>query len=318
MKAVIRDGYGGPEVLRVADEAVPEPRRGEVRVKVLACSVNLSDWEALTGRPLYARMGGVRRPRRPVLGSDIVGEVDALGPEVAAFAVGDRVAADVVTRPGGFTEFACLPVADCALVPAEVGNEEAACLPQSGAIAVQGTAGAEAGRRVLINGAGGGSGTFALQLATAAGALVTAVDNAGKQRWLRELGAETVLDYRRDDFTRSGVRHDLVLDLVATRGARAVARALAAGGSYRAVGGDVRTLASIGLIGPARRPLTGTSIGILAVRTGADVTAGLLRLAVEGRLRPVVDEVVTLDRVPGALARVGRGDVRGKIVVLPT
>lgn len=318
MKAVVRDRYGGPEVLRLADVAIPEPGRGELRVKVLACSVNLSDWEALTGRPLYARMGGVRRPRRPVLGSDIVGEVDALGPGVTGFAVGDRVAADVVTRPCGFAEFACLPVADCAAVPAELGDEAAACLPQSGAIAVQGTAGVEAGRRVLVNGAGGGSGTFALQLATAAGARVTAVDNAGKQQWLRELGAETVLDHRRDDFTRSGVHYDLVLDLVATRSAPAVARALAASGTYRAVGGDVRTLASVGLIGAAMRPVTGKRIGILAVRTGADVTAGLTRLAVNGRLRPAVDEVVPLEGVPGALDRVGRGDVRGKVVVVPT
>lgn len=318
MKAVVHHRYGGPEVLGLAAVPMPEPGRGEVRVRVLACSVNLSDWEAVTGRPAYARAGGLRRPRHPVPGSDVVGEVDALGPEAAGFSVGDRVVADVVLRRGGFAEFACLPVRDCAAVPEELSDEAAACLPQSGAIAVQGMAGVSAGQRVLVNGAGGGSGTFALQLATAAGAHVTAVDNAGKQQWLRDLGAETVLDHRRDDFTRTGERYDRILDLVASRGPREVARALAPGGTYRAVGGDVATLVSIGLLGAAMRPLAGKRIGILAVRTSGEVTAGLTRLAVEGRLRPVIDEVVALEGVPDALARVGRGEVRGKIVVRPT
>jgi NADPH:quinone reductase-like Zn-dependent oxidoreductase len=318
VRAMVYDRYGGPERLRLADVPAPEPGPGEVLVRVAACSVNLSDWEYLTGRPAYARLAGLRRPRagRRVLGSDVVGHVVRLGEGVAAGdgpAVGQRVMADVVTRGGGFAELACLPASVCTPVPDGLGDEAAACLPQAGAIAVQGTAGVAAGQRVLLNGAGGGSGTLALQLALAAGAHVTAVDNAAKLDFLTGLGAHEVLDHRVSDFAATGRRWDLVLDLVATRGPRRVAAVVAAGGRYRAVGGPLRVVVPLALAGP----FTGGRVGVLAVRTGAAETAQAAALAARGALRPVVEDVLALERLPEALARTGAGAVRGKLVIRP-
>jgi NADPH:quinone reductase-like Zn-dependent oxidoreductase len=197
MKAVIQDRYGGPEHLRLADIPTPEPGKGQVRVRVLACAVNLSDWEYLVGSPLYARLaGGLFRPRRAVLGSDIAGVVDKLGQGVDEFALGDRIMGDLVMLRGGFAEHACVPAAAMIRVPDALSDEVAACLPQAGGIAVAGTEGVQTGERLLINGAGGGSGTMALQRARAAGAKVTAVDNAAKLAWLSALGAEDTIDYR--------------------------------------------------------------------------------------------------------------------------
>ena len=183
---------------------MPVPRPGEVLVEVAATSLNLSDWEGLVGSPAYARFGGLRRPRRTVLGSDIAGVVAAVGPGVTRFSVGDEVYGDNLPRQGGFAEFAIAPESVLALKPAELTFAQASTIPQAGAIALQGTARATPGARVLINGAGGGSGAFAIPLAKAAGAHVTAVDNAGKLDFMRSLGADAVIDYRAEDFTRSG------------------------------------------------------------------------------------------------------------------
>ena len=202
MKAIIQDRYGGPEHLRLADIPVPEPVRSQIRVRVLACAVNLSDWEHLIGSPLYARLvGGLMKPKRQVLGSDIVGIIDKLGPNVTDFQIGDRVMGDLVMQRGGFAQYACVSAAEMVRVPDGLSDEVAACLPQAGGIAVAGTEGLKQGDAFLINGAGGGSGTMALQLAKAAGAHVTAVDNASKIDWLKSLGADDVIDYRKQDFT---------------------------------------------------------------------------------------------------------------------
>ena len=227
MKAVVHDHYGGPEMLRLSDIDVPEPTKGQIRVKVLACSVNLSDWEHLTGSPLWVRaVAGAFRPNVKVLGSDIVGLVDKLGEGVSGFNIGQRVMGDYVMSLGGFAEYACVPAQETVEVPDALSDEIAACLPQSGGIAVSGTADLSQGDRFLINGAGGGSGTLALQLARAAGAHVTAVDNAKKSEWLATLGADDVIDYTRVDFTKTGAKWDRILDMVATRGARDLSRAL--------------------------------------------------------------------------------------------
>lgn len=317
MRAVIQDDYGGPEQLRPTELPLPEPRAGEVRVRVLACAANLSDWEYLTGHPFYARLlGGLRHPKRPVLGSDIVGRVDKLGPGVDGLSPGDRIMGDFVETRGGFAEFACVPVAHAVAVPESLPDEIAACLPQAGGIAVTGTEGVGAGTRLLINGAGGGSGTMALQLAKAAGAVVTAVDNAGKLDWLAGLGADAVIDYRQIDFTRTGVSWDVVLDMVATRGPRRIARALAPGGRYRAVGGAVPVLLSL-VLGGRFHGRDGRSIGLLLVPSGRELTGRVAAMAVDGRLAPHLEEVLPLAAVPEALARTGAGAVKGKLVIRP-
>lgn len=317
MKAVVQDRYGGPEHLRLTDLPLPEPRPGEIRVRVLACAVNLSDWEYLTGSPFYARMvGGLWRPKRAVLGSDIVGLVDKLGSGTVGFEKGHRVMGDVVMTRGGFAQFACVPAANMVPVPKGLSDEIAACLPQAGGIAVTGTKGLGAGTRFLINGAGGGSGTMALQLAKAAEAVVTAVDNAGKIDWLTDLGADAVMDFRQMDFTRTGATWDVILDMVATRGPGRIARALAQGGRYRAVGGDVRVLFSLVLGGRLYRS-GGRSIGMLMVPSGRELTAQVAQMAVQGHIAPHLEAVLPLASVPEALARTGHGEVKGKLVIKP-
>jgi NADPH:quinone reductase-like Zn-dependent oxidoreductase len=315
MKAVVYDRYGPPEVLRPAEIPTPSPAATQVLVRVAATSINLSDWECLTGSPAYARLGGWRRPARPVLGSDIAGRVEAVGAGVSRFQPGDEVYGDNLQRMGGFAEYAVAPESALAHKPSELTFAEASTIPQAGAIALQGTAGAAAGRRVLINGGGGGSGSFAVQLAAHAGAEVTAVDNAGKLAFMRALGADHVIDYHRDDFTRTGQRYDLILDLVAHRSASACRRALAPGGRYRCVGGSVSTLLQAATIGPVLGRLTGRRIGMLVVRQGPDHFGPLADRVLAGDVRVHIDRTYPLDRVPEALTHVGEGRAQGKVVV---
>ena len=316
MRAVVYDQYGGPENLRISSIEASTPAKDEVRVKVSACAVNLSDWEYLVGSPLYTRLiNGLIRPRSRVLGSEIVGVIDKLGSDVSELRVGQRIMGDFVMTRGGFAEYACVPARETALVPDGMTDEIAACLPQAGGIAVTGSAGLKEGTRLLINGAGGGSGTMALQLAKAAGSHVTAVDNDKKIEWLRSLGADEVLDYRKVDFAKSGKYWDVILDMVATRGPRKIASVLADGGVYKAVGGGVPVLLSLVLGG--RFWSRKSSIGMLMVPSGRALTERVARLAMEGRITPHLASVLPLSSVSEALSRTGRGEVRGKIVVRP-
>lgn len=316
MRAVVYDRYGPPEVLRVAEVPVPSPSPDQVLVEIAATSVNLSDWEMLRGSPLYARLGGLRTPARPVLGSDIAGRVAAVGAGVTRFGVGDEVYGDNLALMGGFAEFAVAPEAALAHKPSGLTFADASALPQSGSIALQGTARVRPGQRVLVNGAGGGSGVLAIQLAKLAGAHVTAVDNAGKLEFMRALGADEVIDYRAEDFTRRGP-YDLVLDLVAHRSVFAYQRALARGGRYLCVGGTTRALLRVVTVGAVLGLLTGRRLGVLAVRQGPEHFRPVAERCVAGDLRVHVDRTVSLGEVPQALALVGEGRARGKVVVTP-
>ena len=298
MKAVVYDRYGPPDVLRVDEVPVPAPAAGQVLVEVAATSVNLSDWECLRGSPLYARLGGLRSPARRTLGSDIAGSVEAVGEGVTRFRPGDEVYGDNLALKGGFAEYAV--AAESALVhkPAELSFAEASTIPQAGAIALQGTVGAAAGRRVLINGGGGGSGSFAIQVAKRHGAHVTAVDNAAKLDHMRSLGADEVIDYHREDFTRRDPPYDLILDLVAHRSVFAYRRALRAGGRYRCVGGSARALLRILTIGGIAGRLTHRRIGVLAVKEGPAHFEPMADLCLAGEVGIHVDHTFGLARRP--------------------
>ena len=315
MKAVVYDRYGDPDVLRVVDIPIPTPAAGQVRVKVAATSVNLSDWECLRGSPAYARIGGLRHPARRTLGSDIAGVVDAVGPGVTRFRPGDEVYGDNLALKGGFADYALAPVSVLAAKPAGLTFAQASTIPQAGAIALQGTGPAVAGSRVLINGAGGGSGAFAIQLCVQLGAHVTGVDNAAKLEFMRSVGAEDVIDYRLQDFTRTARPYDLILDMVAHRSVFAYRRALAPGGRYRCVGASVGTLLRVLTVGAVIGRLTGRSIGVLSVKQGPDHFQPLADMCVAGRVKVHIDRTFSLDEVPAALARVGEGRALGKVVV---
>ncbi|TFC84336.1 NAD(P)-dependent alcohol dehydrogenase [Cryobacterium sp. TMT3-29-2] len=316
MKAVVYDRYGPPDVLRIEDIPVPSPGPNQVLVEVVAASVNLSDWEGLRGSPFYSRIGGLRAPKRRVLGSDIAGRVAAVGAGVTRFHVGDEVYGDNLALMGGFAEYAVAPDAMLAHKPEGLTFVEASTLPQAGAIALRGMARVRPGQRVLVNGAGGGSGTFAIQLAALAGAHVTGVDNAEKLDYLRELGVDDVVDYRRTDFTRLEP-FDLVFDLVAHRTVFAYRRALAPGGRYSCVGGAVPTLLAVATIGAALGLLSRRRMGVLAVREGPAHFVPAADLCLAGDLRIRVDRTFRLDEVPQALAYVGEGRALGKVVITP-
>lgn len=314
MRAITYDRYGSPDVLRLEEVPVPVPGPGQVRVKVVATSLNLSDWENLTGRPAYARLGGLRTPKRRVLGSDIAGLVDQLGAGVEGRAVGEEIVADNLDLAGGFAEYALVPASMLARKPPGLTFEQAAAIPQAGAIALRGTEQVAPGSRVLINGAGGGSGAFAIQLAKQAGAHVTGVDNAGKLDFMRSLGADDVIDYRSQDWTRSGP-YDLVLDLVAHRSVFAYRRALARGGRYRCVGGTVRTLLRVLTVGSVLGLATGRSLGVLVANQGPENFAPLLERCAAGELDIHVDRVFDLEETAAALRHVGEGRALGKVMV---
>jgi NADPH:quinone reductase-like Zn-dependent oxidoreductase len=315
MRAVVYDRYGPPESLRVEDVPTPSPTADQVLLRVLATSINLSDWECLHGSPLYARLGGLRAPARRTLGSDVAGRVEAVGSGVSRFRVGDEVYGDNLGLKGGFADYAVAPESALAHKPEELTFAEASTIPQAAAIALRGTAGVAPGQRVLINGAGGGSGAFAIQLAKRAGAHVTGVDNAGKLDFMRMLGADDVIDFRRGDFTRTDEPHDLVLDLVAHRSPFACRRALAPGGRYRSVGGPVRKLVAIVTIGSIIGRLTRRRIGMLVVPQGPTHFSPLTDLCVAGDIAIHIDRTFGLDEVPEALRYVGEGRARGKVVV---
>lgn len=315
MKAVVYDRYGPPGVLRLTDLPDPSPGPGQVLVRVAATSVNLSDWESLVGSPAYARLGGLRRPSRHVLGSDIAGVVEAVGDGVGSFAPGDRVYGDNLALMGGFAELAVAEESAVTRMPSGLGFVEASTLPQSGAIAHQGTAGVSPGSRVLVNGGGGGTGPLAIQLCRAAGAHVTAVDNAGKLGFMRAVGADEVVDFRAEDWTRRGP-FDHVLDLVAHRSVFAYRRALARGGRYRCVGGSVRSLLRVVTVGALAGAATGRSLGVLVVRQGPAHFEPVAKRVVAGEVTVHVDRVVPLAETAAALAQVGEGRALGKVVVL--
>jgi NADPH:quinone reductase-like Zn-dependent oxidoreductase len=314
VRAVVYDRYGGPDVLGIEEVPTPTPGPGQVLVEVVATSVNLSDWESLRGTPFYARFGGLRTPGRRTLGSDIAGRVKAVGPDVTRFRPGDEVYGDNLALLGGFAEYALAPEKALAHKPQELSFVEVSTIPQAGPIALQGTAGIGPGQRMLINGGGGGSGSFAIQLAKRAGAQVIGVDNASKLEYMRSVGADEVIDYRSEDFTRVEPS-DLVLDLVAHRSVFASRRSLAPGGRYRCVGGSVPTLLRVITAGAILGRLTGRRIGLLAVKLGPTHFQPMADLCVSGDIQIHIDRTFGLEEVPEALAHVGEGRALGKVVV---
>jgi NADPH:quinone reductase-like Zn-dependent oxidoreductase len=271
------------------------PGDGQVLVKVHAVSLNASDWEMLRGKPLYSRIGGPFRPRHHVLGSDIAGRVVAAGRNATRFRPGDDVFADIFSSMGGFADYVCVRQTALAPVPAGLNYEQAAALPQAGAIALQGIRDAgqvRPGQKVLINGGGGGSGMYAVQLARLDGAEVTevtGVDNAEKLEFMRSLGADHVIDYAREDFTRNGRGYDLILDLAAYRPATAYRRSLLPGGRYLYVGGSVATLLQVLTIGPVIGRAGRKKIRLPAVRLGVQQLDPLVELSQAGTITTVID-----------------------------
>lgn len=320
MRAVVQNAYGGPEVLAVAEvpEPVP-PGKGQVAIAVGAAGVHAGDVWIMRGEPLMIRAAfGRKRPRQPIVGRDIVGTVTAVGEGVTTLAVGDRVFGE--SNQGGFAETAVMDAAYVRRAPANLDDVHAAVIPVSGTTALQGLrlAGVGPGDRVLVIGASGGVGTYAVQLATALGAEVTGVASAAKADHVRAAGATRVIDYRTEDVTAGDDVYDVVFDLVADRPIRALQRIIAPRGTLvLSSGTGSRLLGPLPRLAAAalRSPFTRQRLKPLVVRrSGADLDE-LRAHAEAGRLRPVVDEVFPIDRAPEAFARLASGSVRGKVAI---
>ncbi len=318
MKAIVYYKYGSPDVLKLEEVEKPTPADNQLLIKVQAVSVNRSDWEGLIGKPLYARIGGLIKPGNKILGSDIAGTVEAVGKDVKQFKPRDEVFGLMLNYGGGFAEYACKSEKAMALKPANMTFEEAAAIPQAAFIALQGIrekGQVQPGQKVLINGAGGGAGTFAIQLAKLAGAEVTGVDNTEKLELMRSLGADHVIDYTKEDFTKNGKQYDLILDVIAYRSVFAYQRALKPNGNYFLAGGSVFTMLQMLLLGPWIRRTTNKNIRVLVVQTDSKDLIYITKLIESGKVKLVIDKHFSLSETAEALRYLGEGHAKGKIVI---
>lgn len=317
MKAVVYDRYGPPDVLQLTELPTPKPADDEILIKIHAVSINGSDREALIGEPWYARLGGIRRPRHRILGSDIAGRVEAVGKKHTEFKPGDDVHGELPGYRGGFAEYVCAHGKTMMLKPTNLTFEQAAAIPQGGVIAfngIQKKGKVQAGQKVLINGAGGSAGAFAIQLAKRRGAEVTAVDNSFKLDFMRGLGADHVIDYEQQDFTRNGQQYDLILDVFAYRSVFAYERALRRNGTYFCVGGSVRSFFQILFFGPLIRA-GGKRVRILVVSQNRKDLIAITDLCAASHILPVIDRRYSLSEVPDAMRYVAEGRAKGKVVI---
>jgi NADPH:quinone reductase-like Zn-dependent oxidoreductase len=319
----VRDEYGPVDVLRVAALARPVAGPGEVVVQVAAASLNMGDLDHVLGRPRLARVGtGLLRPAHSRVGVDVAGTVEEVGPGVTGFRAGDRVWADLFSSGhGALADQVSVPASALSPLPDGVPFDAAATVPHSGSLALQGLRAAGSirpGERVLVNGAGGCVGPFAIQIAKARGAVVTAVDHGDKLDLLRELGADEVIDYTREDFTRGDGRFDVILDIADTRTVAALRRALAPGGRYVLIARRLGSFAEKALLGPVVGRLTGTRIGVFSWRPNqrADLDE-LAALLVAGDVVPRIDRRYGLDETVEAFHRLESGKARGKVLVVP-
>ena len=319
MRALVYERYGPPDqVLRLADVPRPEPGADEVLVRVHAASVNLWDWDQLAGTPL-GRVLGPFKPRHKVLGADIAGVVEAVGEGVTAFRPGDPVFGDLSDgKWGGFAEYAVAKTGELARMPDGLGFIDAAAIPQAGALALQGLRrrpSLGAASAVLLNGAGGGVGTFALQMAKALQAHVTVVDRGEKRQALLALGADRFIDYREADFTADGQQYDLIVDVVAQHSPGRFAASLKDGGELVVIGGRIPTLLQVaalgGFVGRRRRQ----RLGLLIYKPSPADNLELAQRCAAGTLRPIIDGVYPLARGAEALARIGSGLAIGKVMI---
>jgi NADPH:quinone reductase-like Zn-dependent oxidoreductase len=319
MKAIVMERYGTPDVLELKDVAMPAPKAEEVLVRVHAASVNDWDWGLLQGTPFVNRMlNGLFTPKVQIIGGDIAGRVEAVGGQVKAFEPGDEVYGDLcMSGFGALAEYACAPEASLAHKPARMAFEQAAAIPQAGMLAVQGLIDVgriQSGQKLLLNGAGGGVGTFALQLARLYDVEVTVVDKPGKLDMLRAMSADHVIDYLKEDFTRGGKSYDLILDVKTNRSPFAYARALNPNGTYATVGGNTPRLLQALVLGPLISRLYNKHVRIVTLKPNKDLTY-MNELFVAGKLLPVIEGPYKLADVPEAFRLFGTGDHKGKIIV---
>jgi NADPH:quinone reductase-like Zn-dependent oxidoreductase len=313
MKAFMSEKYGPPEMLRMAEVEQPTPAADEVLVKVLAVSVNPADWRSMRAKPVFSRATlGLLRPKHRILGVDIAGRVETVGSDVTQFTPGDEVYANLLDHgSGGFAEYVSVPVEVMSFKPANLSFEEAAAVPMAGVTALQGLrhhGEIQAGQRVLINGASGGIGTFAVQIAKSYGSEVTGVTSTRNIDLVGSLGAAHVVDYTTTEFG-SGRRYDLILDTIGNLSVRDLRRALAEGGKAAVVGfTSVAKLIGVSLRG-------GRDVAMVSAHVATKDLEFLSDLIEAGKVRPQIDRRYPFAEIPAAITYLEQGHARGKVVV---
>jgi NADPH:quinone reductase-like Zn-dependent oxidoreductase len=321
MKAIVYSTYGSPDVLHCTEVNKPVPKNNEVLVKVYAASINSWDWDMLRGKPFLVRIfGGFFKPKQKILGADIAGIVESVGSDVKNFKPGDEVMGDIAGAGfGGFAEYAVAPEKLLCKKPKQLSFEQAAALPQAGLLAIQGLRyqkQLKTGDKVLINGAGGGVGPIALQYAKSLGTVVTCVDKEEKFEMLRLLGADDLINYRKEDYTSNGKQYDYILDVTAHKRVADYKRALKPNGVFAMIGGSMGWLLfQMMLVQPLLSKFRKKKLGIMGYRVSTAALEELALLASEKNILPVIDTVFPLEETANAFRHFEKGNFKGKIVI---
>jgi NADPH:quinone reductase-like Zn-dependent oxidoreductase len=321
MKAILHTKYGPPDVLQLSEVEKPVPGDDEVLIKVHAASVNTADCYILKGEPFLVRIidGGILKPKYNIPGSDIAGQVEAIGRNVKQFQLGDEVFGNLSSYGrGGFAEYVCAPENALALKPDNISFDEAAAVPLAAVTALQGIRDIgkiRPGQKVLINGASGGVGTFALQLAKFFGAEVTAVTSTNKVEMANSIGADHVIDYTQEDFTQSGQLYDLIIAVNGYHSIFDYKRALSPRGMYIMIGGSLPQMFQAMLIGPCISMTGSKKIGTVSLRPNQEDLVFMKELLEAGKVVPVIDRRYLLNEVPDALKYLEEGHALGKVVI---
>jgi len=317
MRAIVYTKYGSPDVLELKEIEKPVAKDDEVLIKVYAASLNDWDCGLLQGDFVNRLLNGLFKPKIKILGSDIAGRVEAIGKDVEKFQPGDEVYGDLSGRWGGFAEYVCSGENALALKPAGMTFEEAAAIPQAAMLAIQGLLDKgkiQSGQKILINGAGGGVGTFAAQIAKLYGVEITGVDSAGKSDMLHSMGFDHVIDYLQEDFTKNEQHYDLILDVKTNRSILDYTRALRPHGIYITVGGSLIRLVQALILGPWISMITKKKIAIVALKPNKDLVY-MNELFETGKVKPVIDGPYKLEDVPKAFRLFSQGVHKGKVVI---
>ena len=317
MKAIVYSRYGGPEVLQIKEVEKPSPKDNEVLIKVYAVSINDWDFGLLGGDFINRLQNGLVKPKRKILGSDIAGRIEAVGKNVTSFKTGDEVYGDMSGYWGGFAEYACAHEKSLALKPAIMSFEEAAAIPQAAMLAVQGLIDKgkiQSGQKLLINGAGGGVGTFAVQIAKLYGVEITGVDSTNKLNMLHSIGFDHVIDYTKEDFTKNGKCYDLILDVKTNRSIFSYARALCSNGIYVTVGGSMSRILQALILGPWISMTSKKHIRLVVLKTNKDLLY-MNELFEAGKIKPIIDGPYQLSEFMEAFRLFGKAEHKGKVVI---
>jgi len=319
MKAIVYQKYGSADTLELKEVDKPTPKDGEILVKIHAASINDWDWGLLTGKPFVTRIdNGLFKPKKfKILGCDIAGTVEAVGKNVTRFKIGDEVYGDLSAKWGGFAEYACADENMLAIKPSSMTFEQASAIPQAGMLAVQGLIDKgqiKSGQKILINGAGGGVGTFGVQIAKLHNIEVTGVDSTGKLEMMRSVGFDHFIDYTREDFTKNKETYDIILDNKTNRSIFAYLPSLTPKGKYVTTGGSMVRLLQIAIIGPLISKFSKKKIHIVLLKPNKDL-AYLSDQFEAGKMKPVIDGPYKLAELPDVMRYYGEAKHKGKIVI---